>query len=66
MVGPKYCLFHDGCYPGPGDFLFFRRDMASPRYFMVKGIKMVSWLSVFSTTLLLRIYIAVLGRLPVE
>ena len=29
--------------------------MASPRYFMVKGIKMVSWLSVFSTTLLLHI-----------
>ena len=28
MVGPTYCLFHDGCYPGPGDFLFFRRDMA--------------------------------------
>ena len=29
--------------------------MASPRYWRVKGVKMVSWLSVFSTAFLLRI-----------
>ena len=32
----------------PGALPSLRRDMASPRYWMVKGVKMVSRLSVFS------------------
>ena len=39
----------------PGALPFLRRDMASPRSRMVSGVKMVSWLSVFSTAFLLRI-----------
>ena len=39
--------------------------MASPRSWMVKGVKMVSWLSVFTTAYLLRI-LQFLVRLPVE
>ena len=39
----------------PGALPSLRRDMASPRSWMVKGVKMVSQLSVFSTAFLLRI-----------
>ena len=36
-------------------FAVFGEDMAYPRSWMAKGVKMVSWLSVFSTAFLLRI-----------
>ena len=39
----------------PGDLPSLRRDMASPRSWIVKGVNMVSRLSVFSTAFLLRI-----------
>ena len=50
--------------PRPG-LLFLMRYMASPGSRMVTSVKMVSWLSVFSTGFLLHC-LAVFVRLPVE
>ena len=68
VVGLKHLIISWWMLSSPGGLLpFLKRDMESPRSRVVNGVKMVSWLSVFSRPYRLFVaYLAALVRLPVE
>ena len=55
VVGPKHLIISWWVLSRPGALPSLRRYMAYPRSWIVKGVKMVSRLSVFSTAFLLRV-----------